>query len=65
MHTLEMGVLYCLSGELEVISGGETLTISSGTAILVPSGTEVGYQESTGCSRECATDLVSAGCEVG
>ena len=38
------GVLYCLDGELEVISGGETLTISSGTAMLVPSGTEVGIK---------------------
>ena len=38
------GVLYCLSGELEVISGGETVTISSGTAMLVPSGTEVGIK---------------------
>ena len=27
------GVLYCLSGELEVISGGETVTLSSGTGI--------------------------------
>jgi quercetin dioxygenase-like cupin family protein len=38
------GVLYCLSGELEVISGGKTVTISSGTAMLVPSGTEVGIK---------------------
>lgn len=38
------GVLYCLSGELEVISGGETVTLSSGTAMLVPSGTEVGIK---------------------
>ena len=38
------GILYCLSGELEVISGGETATISSGTAMLVPSGTEVGIK---------------------
>ncbi|MHC1575574.1 MAG: cupin domain-containing protein [Candidatus Methanogasteraceae archaeon] len=38
------GVLYCLSGELEVVSGGETVTISSGTAMLVPSGTEVGIK---------------------
>ncbi|MHC1636080.1 MAG: cupin domain-containing protein [Candidatus Methanospirareceae archaeon] len=31
------GVIYCLSGELEVISGSETATtIGSGTAILVP-----------------------------
>jgi quercetin dioxygenase-like cupin family protein len=36
------GILYCLSGELEVISGGETVTLSSGTAMLVPSGKEVG-----------------------
>ncbi len=38
------GVLYCLSGELDVVSGGETVTISSGTAMLVPSGTEVGIK---------------------
>ena len=38
------GVLYCLSGELEVISGRENVTISSGTAMLVPSGTEVGIK---------------------
>ena len=38
------GVLYCLSGELEVISGGENVTLSSGTAMLVPSGTEVGIK---------------------
>ncbi len=38
------GVLYCLSGELEVVSGGETVTISGGTAMLVPSGTEVGIK---------------------
>ena len=38
------GILYCLSGELEVVSGGETVTISSGTAMLVPSGTEVGIK---------------------
>ena len=39
-----VGVLYCLSGELEVVSGGETVTISSGTAMLVPPGTEVGIK---------------------
>ena len=38
------GVLYCLSGELEVISGGETVTLSNGTAMIVPSGTEVGIK---------------------
>ncbi len=38
------GVLYCLSGELDVVSGGETVTISSGTAMLVPPGTEVGIK---------------------
>ncbi len=38
------GVLYCLSGELDVVSGGKTVTISSGTAMLVPSGTEVGIK---------------------
>ena len=38
------GVLYCLSGELEVISGGKTVMLSSGTAMLVPSGTEVGLK---------------------
>jgi len=42
-HPME-GVLYCMSGELEVVSGGETVTISSGTAMLVPSGTEVGIK---------------------
>jgi quercetin dioxygenase-like cupin family protein len=38
------GVLHCLSGELDVVSGGETVTISSGTAMLVPPGTEVGIK---------------------
>lgn len=38
------GVLYCLSGELEVISGRENVTLSSGTAMLVPSGTEIGIK---------------------
>ena len=38
------GVLYCLNGELDVVSGGETVTLSSGTAMLVPSGTEVGIK---------------------
>ncbi|RLG30152.1 hypothetical protein DRN97_10945 [Methanosarcinales archaeon] len=38
------GVIYCLSGELEVISGSETVTIGSGTAILVPPNIEVGIK---------------------
>ena len=42
-HSTE-GVIYCLSGELEVFSGGETETIGSGTAMLVPSNTEVGIK---------------------
>ena len=42
-HSTE-GVIYCLSGELEVFSGDETETIGSGTAMLVPSNTEVGIK---------------------
>ena len=42
-HSME-GVIYCLSGELEVISGSETVTIGSGTAMLVPPNVEVGIK---------------------
>ena len=42
-HSSE-GVIYCLSGELEVISGSETVTIGGGTAILVPPNIEVGIK---------------------
>ena len=42
-HSTE-GVIYCLSGELEVFSGDETETIGSGTAMLVPPNTEVGIK---------------------
>ncbi len=42
-HSTE-GVIYCLSGELEVRSGGETVIMSSGTAMLVPPDTEVGIK---------------------
>ena len=42
-HTME-GVIYCLSGELEVISKSETMTVNSGTAMLIPSDTEVGIK---------------------
>lgn len=42
-HSME-GVIYCLSGELEVISGSETVTISSGTAMLVSPNVEVGIK---------------------
>ena len=42
-HSTE-GVIYCLSGELEVFSGDETETLGSGTAMLVPSNTEVGIK---------------------
>ena len=42
------GVLYCMSGELEVRSGDETVTIRSETAMLVPPGTEVGIKNRRG-----------------
>ncbi|HJH29346.1 MAG TPA: cupin domain-containing protein [Methanosarcinaceae archaeon] len=42
-HTTE-GVLYCLCGELDVISEDETLTLSSETAMLVPPNTEIGIK---------------------
>ena len=42
-HSME-GVIYCLSGELEVISGSETVTICGGTAMLVPPNVEVGIK---------------------
>lgn len=42
-HSRE-GVIYCLSGELEVISKSETMTVNSGTAMLIPSDTEVGIK---------------------
>jgi len=42
-HSME-GVIYCLSGELEVISGSETVTIGGGTAMLVPPNVEVGIK---------------------
>ena len=42
-HPME-GVIYCLSGELEVISSDETVTISSGTAMLVPPNVAVGIK---------------------
>lgn len=42
-HSME-GVIYCLSGELEVISKSETMTVNSGTAMLIPSDTEVGIK---------------------
>jgi len=42
-HSME-GVIYCLSGELEVISGSERVTIGGGTAILVPPNVEVGIK---------------------
>ena len=42
-HSME-GVIYCLSGELEVISRSETVTIGGGTAMLVPPNVEVGIK---------------------
>ncbi|MCD4845659.1 MAG: cupin domain-containing protein [Methanosarcinales archaeon] len=42
-HTTE-GVLYCLSGELDVISKDEIVTISSESAILVSPDTEIGIK---------------------
>ena len=42
-HSME-GIIYCLSGELEVISSDETVTISSGTAMLVPPNVAVGIK---------------------
>ena len=42
-HSME-GVIYCLSGELEVISGSERVTIGGGTAMLVPPNVEVGIK---------------------
>ena len=42
-HSME-GVIYCLSGELEVISRSETVTIGSETAMLVPPNVEVGIK---------------------
>lgn len=42
-HSME-GVIYCLSGELEVTSKSETMTVNSGTAMLVPPNVEVGIK---------------------
>lgn len=42
-HSME-GVIYCLSGELEVTSKSETVTIGGGTAMLVPPNVEVGIK---------------------
>ncbi|RJS85560.1 cupin domain-containing protein [Methanophagales archaeon] len=42
-HSME-GVIYCLSGELEVISRSETMTVNSGTAMLVPPNVEIGIK---------------------
>ncbi len=42
-HTTE-GVLYCLCGELDVISDDKTVTLSSETAMLVPPNTEIGIK---------------------
>jgi quercetin dioxygenase-like cupin family protein len=42
-HSME-AVIYCLSGELEVISSNETVTLSSGTAMLVPPNVAVGIK---------------------
>ena len=44
-HSME-GVIYCLNGELEVISGsgGETVTIGGGTAMLIPPNVAVGIK---------------------
>ncbi len=42
-HSME-GVIYCLSGDLEVKFGSETVTIGGGTAMLVPPNTEVGIK---------------------
>lgn len=42
-HTTE-GVLYCLSGDLDVISDDETVTLSSEAAMLVPPNTEIGIK---------------------
>ena len=42
-HSME-AVIYCLSGELEVISSDESVTISSGTAMLVPPNVAVGIK---------------------
>ena len=44
-HSME-GVIYCLNGELEVVSGSsdETVTIRSGSAMLIPPGTEMGIK---------------------
>ncbi|WP_135612698.1 cupin domain-containing protein [Methanococcoides sp. AM1] len=42
-HSTE-GLIYCLSGELVVESGNETVTIGSGTAMLVPPDTVVGIK---------------------
>lgn len=38
------GVLYCLNGELDVISENETVTLSSETAMLVPPHTKIGFK---------------------
>jgi len=46
-HSME-GVIYCLSGELEVFSGGETETIGSGTAPVGAAQYGGGNQESRG-----------------
>ena len=42
-HSVE-GVVYCLNGELEVFSGGETVSMGSGTAMLIPPNIAVGIK---------------------
>ena len=40
------GILYCLSGELEVTVGDETKVINSGVSLLVPFNVAVGLKNS-------------------
>ena len=47
------GLLYCLSGDLEVFSDNERFTISRGTAIVVPANLAVGVSNKSAAPVEC------------
>ena len=49
----KQGLLYCLSGELEVFSENERFTIAGGTAIVVPPNVAIGVNNNSGGSVEC------------
>lgn len=47
------GLLYCLTGELELFSDNEPFTINKGTAITVPANVAVGVGNKSDASVEC------------